>query len=112
MKHIAFLLFFYIFTFSPFHLLFAQDAMKVLDIAADRIRKAGNVKIEYKAGVFHGGTETASSAGTMWLQESKMKLDAKRYSLRISRRLRFSVTKMSLATEELWKYYQEKKSMI
>ncbi len=76
MKHIAFLLFFYLFTFSPFHLLFAQDAMKVLDIAADRIRKAGNVKIEYKAGVFHGGTETASSAGTMWLQESKMKLDA------------------------------------
>ena len=58
--------------------LFAQDseAMKVLDIAADRIRKAGNVKIEYKAGVFTNGTETASSAGTMWLQESKMKLEA------------------------------------
>ena len=55
---------------------FAQDAMKVLDIAADRIRKAGNVKIEYKAGVFSDGTETASSAGTMWLQESKMKLEA------------------------------------
>lgn len=54
----------------------AQDAMKVLDIAADRIRKAGNVKIEYKAGIFTNGTETASSAGTMWLQESKMKLEA------------------------------------
>lgn len=54
----------------------AQDAMKVLDIAADRIRKAGNVKIEYKAGIFSNGTETASSSGTMWLQESKMKLEA------------------------------------
>ncbi|MBP5393521.1 MAG: hypothetical protein J6Y59_06875 [Bacteroidaceae bacterium] len=54
----------------------AQDAMKVLDIAADRIRKAGNVKIEYKAGIFTNGTETASSAGTMWLQESKMRLEA------------------------------------
>ena len=54
---------------------FAQDAMKVLDITADRIRKAGNVKIEYKAGIFAGSTEKASSSGTMWLQESKMKLD-------------------------------------
>ncbi len=54
----------------------AQDAMKVLDIAADRIRKAGNVKIEYKTGIFSNGTETASSSGTMWLQESKMKLEA------------------------------------
>ena len=54
----------------------AQEAMKVLDIAADRIRKAGNVKIEYKAGIFSNGTETASSSGTMWLQESKMKLEA------------------------------------
>ena len=54
----------------------AQDAMKVLDLAADRIRKAGNVKIEYKAGIFSNGTETASSSGTMWLQESKMKLEA------------------------------------
>ena len=55
---------------------FAQDAMKVLDITADRIRKAGNVKIEYKASIFSGSTETASSTGTMWLQGSKMKLDA------------------------------------
>ena len=54
----------------------AQDAMKVLDITADRIRKAGNVKIEYKASIFSGSTETASSTGTMWLQGSKMKLDA------------------------------------
>ena len=56
---------------------FAQDAMKVLDITADRIRKAGNVKIEYKASIFAGATEKASSTGTMWLQESKMKLDTK-----------------------------------
>ena len=53
----------------------AQDAMKVLDITADHIRKAGNVKIEYKASIFAGATEKASSTGTMWLQESKMKLD-------------------------------------
>ena len=64
--------------FSLFTIQFAsaQDAMKVLDIAADRIRSAGNVKIEYKAGVFTDGAETASSAGTMWLQGSKMKLEA------------------------------------
>ena len=49
--------------------------MKVLDIAAERIRKAGNVKIEYKAGLFAGATEKASASGTMWLQGSKMKLD-------------------------------------
>ena len=52
------------------------DAMKVLDIAADRIQKAGNVKIEYKASIFAGSTEKASTTGTMWLQESKMKLEA------------------------------------
>lgn len=52
------------------------DAMKVLDIAADRIQKAGNVKIEYKASIFAGATEKASTTGTMWLQESKMKLEA------------------------------------
>lgn len=55
---------------------FAQDAMKVLDITSDRIRKAGNVKIEYKASVFAGSTEKFSATGTMWLQESKMKLEA------------------------------------
>ena len=54
---------------------YAQDAMKVLDIAADRIRKAGNVQIEYKASIFSGATETATTVGTMWLQESKLKLE-------------------------------------
>ncbi|MCR5851102.1 MAG: hypothetical protein K6G92_10410 [Bacteroidaceae bacterium] len=53
----------------------AQDAMKVLDIAAERIRNAGNVQIEYKAAIFAGATEKASTKGTMWLQESKMKLE-------------------------------------
>ena len=57
------------------HLASAQDAMKVLDIAAERIQKAGNVKIEYKASIFAGATEKASASGTMWLQGSKMKLD-------------------------------------
>lgn len=60
---------------GPWAKAFAQDAMKVLDITADRIRKAGNIKIEYKAGIFAGATEKASSTGTMWLQESKIKLD-------------------------------------
>jgi len=50
--------------------------MKVLDITADHIRKAGNVKIEYKASIFSGATEKYSTTGTMWLQESKMKLEA------------------------------------
>ena len=51
--------------------------MKVLDIAADRIRKAGNVQIEYKASIFAGSTEKASATGTMWLQESKLKIETK-----------------------------------
>ena len=55
--------------------LFAQDPMKVLDIAAERIQKAGNVKIEYKATIFAGATERATNSGTMWLQGSKIKLD-------------------------------------
>ena len=55
--------------------LFAQDPMKVLDIAAERIQKAGNVKIEYKATIYAGATERATNSGTMWLQGSKIKLD-------------------------------------
>ena len=55
---------------------YAQDAMKVLDITADRIQKAGNVKIEYKAAIFAGATEKVSTSGTMWLQQSKIKLEA------------------------------------
>ena len=49
--------------------LLAQDAMKVLDIAADRIRNAGDIEIEYKASIFSGATEKASATGTMWLRE-------------------------------------------
>lgn len=56
--------------------LFADNAMKVLDIAADRIRKAGDIEIEYKASIFSGATEKASATGTMWLRENQMKLDA------------------------------------
>lgn len=56
--------------------LFADDAMKVLDIAADRIQKAGDIEIEYKASIFSGATEKASATGTMWLRENQMKLDA------------------------------------
>ena len=70
------LLFIFHFSLFTFHFASAQDAMKVLDIAAERIRQAGNVKIEYKAGIFAGSTEKFSTTGTMWLQESKMKLDA------------------------------------
>ena len=50
--------------------------MKVLDITAEHIRNAGNVKIEFKAGIFAGAMEKSSSSGTMWLQESKIKLDS------------------------------------
>ena len=56
--------------------LMAQDAMKVLDIAAERIQNAGNIKIEYKVGLFSGTTETSSASGTMWLQSNRMKLEA------------------------------------
>jgi outer membrane lipoprotein-sorting protein len=64
------------FSIFTLHFASAQDAMKVLDIAAERIRNAGNVKIEYKASIFSGATEKLSTTGTMWLQESKLKLEA------------------------------------
>lgn len=75
MKRISLLVFFHFFISSFLHFSMAQDAMKILDITADHIRKAGNVKIEYKASIFAGATEKASTSGTMWLQESKMKLE-------------------------------------
>ena len=75
MKRISTILLIFHFSFFFFHFAYAQDAMKVLDIAAERIQKAGNVKIEYKASIFAGATEKASASGTMWLQGSKMKLD-------------------------------------
>ena len=69
------LLFIFHFSLFTLHFASAQDAMKVLDIAAERIQKAGNVKIEYKATIFAGATEKATNSGTMWLQGSKLKLD-------------------------------------
>ena len=75
MKRISTILLIFHFSFFIFHFAYAQDAMKVLDIAAEQIQKAGNVKIEYKASIFAGATEKASASGTMWLQGSKMKLD-------------------------------------
>lgn len=54
---------------------FAENAMKVLDDTAERIRKAGNVKIEYKASLYDGSTEKATATGTMWLKESKLRID-------------------------------------
>ena len=76
MKRIALLFFLHFFISSFLHLSMAQDAMKVLDIAAERIQKSGNVKIEYKATVFSGAAEKLSATGTMWIQGSKMKLEA------------------------------------
>ena len=69
-------LFIFHFSLFTFHFAYAQDAMKVLDITADRIRAAGNVKIEYKAGIFAGSMEKSSTTGTMWLQGSKIMLDS------------------------------------
>ena len=77
MKRIStILLFIFHFSLFTFHFAYAQDAMKVLDITADRIRAAGNVKIEYKAGIFAGSMEKSSTKGTMWLQGSKIMLDS------------------------------------
>lgn len=73
MKRLILLFVFHLSLFAV-HCSFAQDAMKVLDITADRLRKAGNVKIEYKATLFEGAAEKASQTGTMWLNESKLKL--------------------------------------
>ncbi|MCH5169070.1 MAG: hypothetical protein J1F27_05460 [Prevotellaceae bacterium] len=76
MKRTILLLVCYLSLFSIHSSLAQEDAIKVLDIAAERIRQAGNVKIEYHASIFSGTTERASATGTMWLQESKMKLEA------------------------------------
>ncbi len=73
MKRLILLFVFHLSLFAV-HCSFAQEAMKVLDITADRLRKAGNVKIEYKATLFEGAAEKASQTGTMWLNESKLKL--------------------------------------
>ena len=77
MKRISLLVFLHFFISSFLHFSLAQDAMKVLDIAAERIRNAGNVEIEYKASLFDGATEKASITGKMWLQESRLKLETK-----------------------------------
>ena len=74
MKRLILLIIFHLSLFT-FHFASAQDPMKVLDITADRIRQAGNVMIEYKASIFAGATEKASSTGTMWLNERKLKLE-------------------------------------
>ena len=74
MKKLIFLFIFH-FSFFTFHFASAQDPMKVLDDTAERIRQAGNVKIEYKASIFAGSMEKASATGTMWLQESKLRLE-------------------------------------
>ena len=73
MKRLILLFIFHLSLFTV-PLSFAQEAMKVLDITADRLRKAGIVKIEYKATLFEGAAEKASQTGTMWLNESKLKL--------------------------------------
>ena len=73
MKRLILLFVFHLSLFAV-HCSFAQEAMKVLDITADRLRKAGNVKIEYKATLFEGAAEKTSQTGTMWLNESKLKL--------------------------------------
>lgn len=52
----------------------AQDAMKVLDETASRIRKSGGVKVTFSATNFSGLDEQGSTNGTMLLQDKKYQL--------------------------------------
>ncbi len=53
----------------------AQEAMKILDEASNRIKKSGDVKVEFTASNFHGTEETESTQGFMLLKGKKMVMD-------------------------------------
>ncbi len=51
-----------------------KDARKVLDNAASKIRKSGNVKVDFTATSFTGTKEEGSISGTLLLQGKKFQL--------------------------------------
>lgn len=56
------------------HTVFAQTAMQVMDATASKIKKAGDVKVNFTATSFSGTTEQGRTSGTMCLQGKKMQL--------------------------------------
>lgn len=52
----------------------AQRPIKVLDTAAERVRKAGDVQVKFTATTFEGSDEQGSTAGVMLLKGKKMQL--------------------------------------
>lgn len=53
----------------------AQDARKVLDATASRIRKGGDTQVTFTATSFSGSTEQGRTEGTMLLKGRKMQMD-------------------------------------
>ena len=53
----------------------AQDARKILDATATKIRKSGDIKVSFTATSFIGNTEQSKTDGTMLLQDKKMHMD-------------------------------------
>ena len=52
----------------------AQKPVKVLDAAAARIRKAGNVQVKFTATTFEGSQEQGSTTGVILIKDKKMQL--------------------------------------
>ncbi len=53
----------------------AQDARKVLDATASKIRKSGDIQVAFTATSFSGTTEQSKTEGTMLLKGKKMQMD-------------------------------------
>ena len=53
---------------------FSQDATKILDSAASKIRKSGSVKVEFTASSSNSAGEQGKTSGTMLLQGKKFQL--------------------------------------
>ena len=53
----------------------AQDARKVLDATASKIRKGGDIQVLFTATSFTGITEQSKTEGTMFLKGKKMHMD-------------------------------------
>ena len=55
--------------------IYAQDARKVLDATASKIKKGGDIQVTFTATSFSGTTEQGRTQGTMLLKGKKMQMD-------------------------------------
>lgn len=53
----------------------AQDARKILDATAARIKKSGDIEVRFTATSFNGNEEQSRTEGTMLLKGKKMHMD-------------------------------------